>query len=310
MNFRVFISHSSVDKPFVRELSKDLESAGLQVWLDEKVIRPGDSIISSISDGLNNSDFTLLILSANFLKSNWAAWEANAVIVEAIKAQKSSVIPILIEDVWNKVSPLIRDKLYIDFRNHGNLLEYRASLTPAKLISTLISSKSILTPKNPTVTVTGGLRPGFSTAFAVAYELGMVLGSNQYQMMTGIASGVDEHFARGETKHYRQQVLIRVLITAYGGKGWNLHHSFGKILHSRYRSREEGIPELVSNADIVILLGGSKNTNYIGVLSLLEGKVLLPVHSTDGAASDLYSLIISRYEKVFGHLLDKARFEI
>jgi hypothetical protein len=305
---KVFLSHSSVDKPFVRNLAKDLEAAGLQVWLDENVIKLGDSIINRINEGLNNTDFTLLIISASFLSSNWAIWEANAVIVEAIKAQKSSVIPILIEDVWNNVSPLLRDKLYLDFRNHSNLLEYRAALN--RLISTLLSHTAAPVAKKPIVMVTGGRDPGFTIAFQAAYELGKLLGVNRFQMMTGVALGVDENFARGAN-----DALLaigadpRTYLTVYSGRGGKLHHSFGKILQSRFRFREEGIPELVSNADIVVLMAGGKNTNYVGVLSLLEDKVVLPVDSTDGAASDLYSLVLNRYNKIFGSLLDKARFE-
>ena len=33
---KVFISHSSVDKPFARKLVDDLESAGLEVWFDRE----------------------------------------------------------------------------------------------------------------------------------------------------------------------------------------------------------------------------------------------------------------------------------
>jgi TIR domain len=40
----VFLSHSSRDKPRVRRLAESLRGAGLQVWLDEWVIQPGDDI--------------------------------------------------------------------------------------------------------------------------------------------------------------------------------------------------------------------------------------------------------------------------
>ena len=100
----------------------------------ENIIKPGDSIVARVSDGLKDSDYTLLLISTNFLNSKWAAWEANAAIVAAINANKSAVIPLLIGDVWNSVSPLLRDKHYIDFRNHKNLLLYRDELR--KLLAT------------------------------------------------------------------------------------------------------------------------------------------------------------------------------
>ncbi len=56
MQFDVFLSHNSVDKPTVRRLAKALEDRGLQVWLDESQLVPGrpwqealESIISTVS---------------------------------------------------------------------------------------------------------------------------------------------------------------------------------------------------------------------------------------------------------------------
>jgi hypothetical protein len=41
----VFLSHSSKDKLFVRQLAADLTSNNVTVWLDEQMIRVGDSIV-------------------------------------------------------------------------------------------------------------------------------------------------------------------------------------------------------------------------------------------------------------------------
>lgn len=250
---KVFISHSSVDKPFARKLVNDLSAAGLQVWFDENIIKPGDSIVASVSDGLKNSDYTLLVISANFLNSKWAAWEANSAIVAAINANKSAVIPLLIEDVWNSVSPLLHDKHYIDFRNYNNLLKYREELT--KLLATLLGGAPTVKIKgNPIIMVTGGRDLGQKKQLEVAYELGKLLGSSCYHVITGCAQGVDEHFARGASEGLQNAgVSERDFLTTFIPKGKTSHHSFGKQLYSRLRSREEGIPELVDQADIVIL---------------------------------------------------------
>ena len=39
----VFLSHSSVDKPWVIKLKNDLLRYGVSVWLDKDEIRPGES---------------------------------------------------------------------------------------------------------------------------------------------------------------------------------------------------------------------------------------------------------------------------
>jgi TIR domain len=50
----VFLSHSSKDKPFVRDLAAALEAGGeIKVWLDEREIDYGQNIVLRIADGLD-----------------------------------------------------------------------------------------------------------------------------------------------------------------------------------------------------------------------------------------------------------------
>ena len=50
--YDVFLSHNTGNKPQVRRLAERLKEAGLRVWFDEWVIRPGDDIYLAIEDGL------------------------------------------------------------------------------------------------------------------------------------------------------------------------------------------------------------------------------------------------------------------
>jgi hypothetical protein len=52
-----FLSHTSLDKPFIRQLAADLTANGISVWLDEQRIRVGESIPEKIAQGLAGSDF-------------------------------------------------------------------------------------------------------------------------------------------------------------------------------------------------------------------------------------------------------------
>jgi hypothetical protein len=71
----VFLSHSSKDKPFVRDLANALEAGGeIKVWLDEREIDYGENIVLKIADGLD-ADFVLLILSPNSVDSKWVKEE-------------------------------------------------------------------------------------------------------------------------------------------------------------------------------------------------------------------------------------------
>lgn len=63
----LFISHSSLDKPFVRKLVDELSNDNsIKVWIDEKEILAGDDIQQTITNSLRyESDFFLLVISEN-----------------------------------------------------------------------------------------------------------------------------------------------------------------------------------------------------------------------------------------------------
>ncbi len=63
-NFKydVFLSHSSKDRPVVRELAGRLQSDGLRVWFDEWEIKPGEMILKRIEDGLEASRILILAM--------------------------------------------------------------------------------------------------------------------------------------------------------------------------------------------------------------------------------------------------------
>lgn len=68
----VFLSHSSRDKPVVRELAARLKRDGVRVWLDEEQIKPGDSIPAKVEEGLEHSHVPVLCMSANAFGSDLA----------------------------------------------------------------------------------------------------------------------------------------------------------------------------------------------------------------------------------------------
>lgn len=117
-----FISHSTRDKPFVRKLAADLVANGVKVWLDEQQILVGDSIPEKIAQGLAESDFFLIVVSANSVNSQWVKKELNNAIVQEIERRKVTVLPIKLDDV--EMPGTIREKLYADFsRSYEDGLE-------------------------------------------------------------------------------------------------------------------------------------------------------------------------------------------
>ncbi len=54
----VFLSHSSNDKPFVRELADALESGGeIKVWLDEREIDYGENAVLKMEEDTTPTSF-------------------------------------------------------------------------------------------------------------------------------------------------------------------------------------------------------------------------------------------------------------
>jgi len=78
--YDVFLSHNSQDKPRVRALAERLRDAGLRVWLDEWIIRPGDNIYLAITHGLEAARVQVLYLSPAALGSDWVALERSTVL--------------------------------------------------------------------------------------------------------------------------------------------------------------------------------------------------------------------------------------
>lgn len=117
----VFLSHSSIDKPFVRQLAADLKAAGIDVWLDEQRIRVGESIPERISQGLAESDFFLLAVSKASIESEWVKKELNGALINEVQRRAVHVLPLKLDDA--KMPSAISDKKYADFS-----VSYKAGL--------------------------------------------------------------------------------------------------------------------------------------------------------------------------------------
>ena len=108
-----FLSHSSLDKPFVRQLAADLKANGIDVWLDEQRIRVGESIPEKVAQGLADSDYFLIAISRNSVGSEWVKKELNGALVNEVERRKVHVLPLKMDD--SKVPIAIADKKYADF---------------------------------------------------------------------------------------------------------------------------------------------------------------------------------------------------
>ncbi|MCJ7735118.1 MAG: TIR domain-containing protein [Anaerolineales bacterium] len=72
---QVFISYSRKDIEFVDRLANDLKAAGFEVWYDLSGLEAGTQWGSEIQKAIETSQFFLIVLSPNSIKSSWVERE-------------------------------------------------------------------------------------------------------------------------------------------------------------------------------------------------------------------------------------------
>lgn len=109
----VFLSHTSVDKPFVRRLAQDLELQGIRYWIDEAEIRVGDSLIHKIREGIDKMTHLMVVLSPDSVDAPWVQREVDVAMNQEIAGGTVKVLPLLYKQC--KLPGFLLGKLYADF---------------------------------------------------------------------------------------------------------------------------------------------------------------------------------------------------
>jgi len=98
---RVFLCHAKEDKAIVRDIYRQLTSAGwIDVWLDEVKLLPGEEWDMQIEEAVENADAVIVFLSNNSLtKKGYVQKELNSVLDVAEYNPEGTIfiIPILLE---------------------------------------------------------------------------------------------------------------------------------------------------------------------------------------------------------------------
>ncbi|HEU4833719.1 MAG TPA: toll/interleukin-1 receptor domain-containing protein, partial [Pyrinomonadaceae bacterium] len=72
---KLFISHSSKDDAFVRELRAALADHGQDVWIDSRELRGGDPLWSEIQKAIEDANAYAVVVSPDSLQSEWVGDE-------------------------------------------------------------------------------------------------------------------------------------------------------------------------------------------------------------------------------------------
>jgi hypothetical protein len=112
--YDVFLSYNSKDKPRVRKLAEELRAAGLRVWFDEWVIKPGDDIYLALERGLQEARALVLCLSSAALGSDWVTLERSTALFRDPTNAGRRFIPLLLTDC--ELPDALRRYKYVNYR--------------------------------------------------------------------------------------------------------------------------------------------------------------------------------------------------
>jgi tetratricopeptide (TPR) repeat protein len=95
----LFISHSSQDDAYVRELERTLSAHALRVCIDSREFRPGDKLEPAIKKAIAESTAFAVLVSPAALQSKWVGKEINYALTLQKKrgAEKFPVIPLSLD---------------------------------------------------------------------------------------------------------------------------------------------------------------------------------------------------------------------
>ena len=110
----MFISYSSADKPWARDLARALKQRGVSVWLDEEQLKPGENLFARIRDGLERSQNIVFLVGPGAARSNYVALELGMALGSA-RSKSKRIIPVVARDVTSDDIPgPIRVKRYLE----------------------------------------------------------------------------------------------------------------------------------------------------------------------------------------------------
>ena len=115
---KIFLSHSSKDKPLVKRINDDLKSHDFITWLDSDDIPLGGSIVEFIERGLSESDIVMVFLSEHAVHSKWVQNEWQAKLFSHINENRIIIIPVLVNKC--QIPKFLAHLKYADFTETYN----------------------------------------------------------------------------------------------------------------------------------------------------------------------------------------------
>ncbi|WP_202704176.1 toll/interleukin-1 receptor domain-containing protein [Flavobacterium sp. UGB4466] len=112
---KIFISHSSKDKKFVRHLKDCLLENTIETWVDEDQLDFGDSLVNKLENAIEETSHLVIILSPASIESDWVIFELKKALENQRTGLIQKIIPIKYREC--KIPDELSDLLYADLSN-------------------------------------------------------------------------------------------------------------------------------------------------------------------------------------------------
>ena len=110
MAYKVFLSHSEIDKPWVEQIKANAQNIGIETYMYEYDSQPGTNISGKIQRAIEDCHALVVLLTSNSQFSSYVHEE----IGYALSKQKL-VIPLVQPGVSQKALAMLQGKEYIEF---------------------------------------------------------------------------------------------------------------------------------------------------------------------------------------------------
>ena len=114
---KVFISYNRADRDWAEWIAGTLETAGYKPILQAWHFRPGDNFVLRMQEATAQTDFTIAVLSENYLKSEYTQMEWAAAFAQDPTGQKRRLIPVRVAECT--LTGLLLQVIYIDLVTLG-----------------------------------------------------------------------------------------------------------------------------------------------------------------------------------------------
>jgi hypothetical protein len=111
----VFLSYAHHDRNRVREIATDLRIAGINVWLDEDELLPGQDLQKMIEEAIKRSDAILVFVSKNTKEKSGYYYEELKLVYGNLKSgrnKKIRIIPVRLDPVEPDV--ILKKYMWVD----------------------------------------------------------------------------------------------------------------------------------------------------------------------------------------------------